>query len=78
MGSFIFIMHKKMHAVTELILKYLECGWDYQDLTDFVWLLYSSQVIDIDEVTLICNTFDRVFDCNNIKKNNNKAYCVKE
>ena len=71
-------MARKMHAVTELIIKYLERGWDYRDLTDFIWLLYSSQVIDIDEVTLICNTFGRVFDCNNIKKNNDKAYCVKE
>lgn len=71
-------MAKKMHAVAELIIKYLECGWDYRDLTDFLWLLYSSQVIDIDEVTLICNTFDKIYDCNNIKKNNEKAYFVKE
>lgn len=71
-------MYKKMHAVTELIIKYLKSGWDYQDLTDFIWLLYSNQVIDIDEVALICNTFERVCDCNNIKNNNEKAYFVKE
>lgn len=71
-------MARKMHAVTELIIKYLVNGWDYQDLTDFIWLLYSSQIIDIDEVTLICNTFDRMYDRNNIKNNNKKAYCVKE
>ena len=71
-------MVRKMHAITELIIKYLESGWEYRDLTDFLWLLYSSQVIDIDEVTLICNTFDRVYDCNNIKKNNARAYCGRE
>lgn len=71
-------MVRKMHAITELILKYLDSGWDYQDLTDFLWLLYSNQVIDIDEVTLICNTFDRIYDSNNIKKNNEKAYCGRE
>lgn len=71
-------MVRKMHAITELIIKYMESGWVHQDLAEFLWILYRKEVIDIDEVTLIYDTFDRVYDYNYIKKNNNKAYCVKE
>jgi len=51
-------MEKKRNEATELIIKYINNGWDSRDILDFLWLLCDNQIIDMNDAYLIIDTFN--------------------